>query len=637
LNIRNSSFIVHPLSFIVSFTTPLSLAWLVLAIPIIVFYILKIRLRRVPVSTNIFWRQIFDEKQPRSFWQHLRHWISLLVQLALLLLLVGALAEPFFNWEAREARRIVLVLDNSASMNATDVEPTRLDEAKDRARDVATRLRFRDEMAIVVAGAAPQVACGMTGHERTLQATIDAVGPTDGPTRMTEAVALARRLLGEAAQGRVIVVSDACFDNAAELAAAEDIDLQVVGTRVANVGLTNFQVRRSLLDPIGYEILVEVANQSDESAECRLEIDLNDNAVDVIPLKLEARQIWSQTFEKTSADGGTLVARINHDDALAADNTALALLPKREMQKIVLVTKGNRFLQKVFEANPLVQLSVVAELPPKVDPAAILVFHRDAPAKLPPGRVLVVDPAAASDFWQLGEKLDNPIVTKQDADSPLMRHVRLDNVLMPEARQLTLTAPGRHLATALSGDPLYAAIETSSHKALVLTVNIDQGDLTFRTAFPIMVTNALAWFAGQSGELRESLVTGATTEISLPHGSDGAAESALVLRSPGGDERPLPAGVQKATIGPFDQAGIWSISKPVTNEDESPQPVVQLACNIANRWESDLRPPEALATGETPLAVAGFGFNRPIWFYLIVLALLLAAAEWYLYQRRWIT
>ena len=64
---------------------PLALAWLGLAIPIVIFYILKIRMRRVPVSTTLFWRQIFEEKQPRSIWQKLRHLLSLLVQLAFLL------------------------------------------------------------------------------------------------------------------------------------------------------------------------------------------------------------------------------------------------------------------------------------------------------------------------------------------------------------------------------------------------------------------------------------------------------------------------------------------------------------------------------------------------------------------------
>src|SRR5258708_4534612 len=104
---------------------PAALAWAALALPIVALYVLKVRQRRVPVSTNLFWRQIFDEKRPRSLWEMLRHLVSLLVQLALLALLVLALGEPFFRWEVLQARRYVLVLDNSASMNATDGTPTR--------------------------------------------------------------------------------------------------------------------------------------------------------------------------------------------------------------------------------------------------------------------------------------------------------------------------------------------------------------------------------------------------------------------------------------------------------------------------------------------------------------------------------
>src|SRR3954452_1997010 len=98
-----------------SLANPTALLWLLLAIPVVIFYILKIRLKRVPVSTVIFWRQIFDEKKPRSLWQRLRHLLSLLLQLAFLFLIVTALAKPLFSWEALNARRVVLVLDNSGS------------------------------------------------------------------------------------------------------------------------------------------------------------------------------------------------------------------------------------------------------------------------------------------------------------------------------------------------------------------------------------------------------------------------------------------------------------------------------------------------------------------------------------------
>src|SRR5262249_13552038 len=181
---------------------PMALCWFALAIPIVVFYILKIRLRRVPVSTILFWQQIFEEKQPRSIWQHLRHLLSLLVQLLLLSLLALALAEPFFGWEVLEARRMVLVIDNSASMNATDVAPTRLAAAKEKGRAVIDGLRFRDEMAIVLAGTQPQVVCSLTAHQRTLRSALATIAPTDGPTRVPEAVDLARRLLADHSNGK---------------------------------------------------------------------------------------------------------------------------------------------------------------------------------------------------------------------------------------------------------------------------------------------------------------------------------------------------------------------------------------------------------------------------------------------------
>src|SRR5207302_858983 len=107
------------------------------------------------------------EKKPRSIWQKLRHLISLLVQLALLLLIVLALTKPFFAWEALQSRRIILVLDNSASMNATDVTPSRLAKAKEEAFRVIGGMRYRDEMAIVAAGGQPRVVCGLSDHQKT--------------------------------------------------------------------------------------------------------------------------------------------------------------------------------------------------------------------------------------------------------------------------------------------------------------------------------------------------------------------------------------------------------------------------------------------------------------------------------------
>ena len=135
------------------FANPSGWWWAALAIPIALLYVLKIRLRRQPVSTLLFWDQIFDEKKPRSWWQRLRHLLSLLLQLAFLMLLVSALVDPLWSWQKKRQRRIALIVDNSASMQATEGEnSTRLAAAKRAANALVRSLRSGDRMAVLSAG-----------------------------------------------------------------------------------------------------------------------------------------------------------------------------------------------------------------------------------------------------------------------------------------------------------------------------------------------------------------------------------------------------------------------------------------------------------------------------------------------------
>lgn len=693
---------------LMNLANPSALFWLGLIVPIVGFYILKVRLRRVPVSTTLFWRQIYDEHQPRSLWQRLRHGLSLLAQLGLILLLVAALTDPYFAWETRQLHRIVLILDNSASMNATDVSPSRLAAAKDEALRVISNMRFRDELAIITAGGSPRVVSGFSSHGRTLSHAIKDVAATDNPTRVTDAVELARRLLGEQhdeLQREIIVLTDVGNrvarnseppdEPARQTTRPPDTVVQRIhrfGSNTGNIGITLFQVRRSLVDPLGYEILTEVTNASDESIECRLEIDLNDEVVDVVPLKLTSGERWSQSFEKTSADGGHLTAKIDRADALAADNVAHAVLPTRELMPMTLVSEGNLFIQKVFESNPLIALSrvspadwqarevslpagktsnKVAQVPDApahqgLGLGGITVLHRHVPDKLPNGSLLVIDPRGSCDLWQLGDPVQNPIVSQQDKDysSSLLGHVRLDNVLMPEARQLKfLSNEGvKVLAKSLAGDPLVAIIERPGQKVLLLTVNLDEGDLPLRTAFPILMMNALNWFSDNRGELREALPTGAIIDVDiagrtggvspLVDGKSGDAQQTkgltpLVRRelvAPDGRRLALPMQAERLSLGPFDQCGIWRVLTSATRDldegaksEESDSTLLEFACNLADRSESDVRVPKSADTPPTTPASTSWLGNRPVSFWLIALAWLMMAVEWWAYQRRVIT
>lgn len=638
-----------------SLANPLAMLLLGLAAPVIGLYILKIRLRRTPVSTLMFWRKVFDEKKPRSLWQKLRHLLSLLLQLVFLVLLVAAVADPLFRWQQARSRRIVILVDDSAGMAATDVAPSRLEAARAQARGIIEGMRQGDEAAIVAASR-PRVVCGATDHERTLKQALDSIAQTDLPARIGDALALARRLLsGSPKTPRIIVLSDAAFDQAAEIAREPGVELVAMGGRVGNVGITQLQARRSVVDPIGYEILVEVSNASDEAKQVRLELELGADPIDVVPLSLDPGARSVQIFEKTSAEGGRIHAHLDQADALMADNDAWAVMPRRARQRVILSTPGNLFLEKVLEALPTVDLEVVrlgeGARPATGGPStgAVHVYHRQTPETLPAGPALVIDPQGSGPLWTAGEMIKQAVVGKQDHDSPYMTNIRLDNVGLPDSRKLLFKAGARILAETAAGDPILAVIErpgAGGGKVVVLGVDLDKSDLPLQTAFPILAANVLAEFGGAKGELREALAAGATAEVEL--GSEIKSGESFVLHAPDGRETPvaLAAGATKATVGPLDRHGVWSVIRRADRSGPRPanlaatelEPgdlrVVELACNLADRRETDLRAPEGL-TLEHASSAGGLGV-RPVWYYLLATAWILSCWEWFLYQRRWI-
>ena len=96
--------------------------------------------------------------------QHGHHWRAGLLVVALTLLLI-ALAGPRwgFQWEAvhREGADIVVALDTSRSMLATDVTPTRLERAKLALQDLVQRLQG-DRIGLVAFAGSAFIQCPLT-------------------------------------------------------------------------------------------------------------------------------------------------------------------------------------------------------------------------------------------------------------------------------------------------------------------------------------------------------------------------------------------------------------------------------------------------------------------------------------------
>jgi len=121
----------------VTFLSPLAFLLLTLSVPLLLLYFLKVRRQQRRVSSVLLWAPALRDQQASALFQRLQLDPLLLLQILALVLLALALARPTITLQGKGTDRLVLVMDVSASMKATDVVPSRFAEARRAALQLA--------------------------------------------------------------------------------------------------------------------------------------------------------------------------------------------------------------------------------------------------------------------------------------------------------------------------------------------------------------------------------------------------------------------------------------------------------------------------------------------------------------------
>src|SRR5207249_1037296 len=180
-----------------SFLQPLALLLAALSVPLLLLYFLKVRRRQATVPSLMLWKPSLRDREASTFFQRLQRDPLLILQLLALLALAFALARPAVTVMGHGAKRIVIVLDSSASMKATDVEPSRFVRAQREALGLVGRLGVGAEVMVIEAAVQPRVLAPFSRDRQLTLAAIRGAQPRDLPNRLGEAVRTARALLGQ--------------------------------------------------------------------------------------------------------------------------------------------------------------------------------------------------------------------------------------------------------------------------------------------------------------------------------------------------------------------------------------------------------------------------------------------------------
>lgn len=315
-----------------SFAHPLALLLLLLVIPVALLYWLRPRVPRVMVGTGLFWQKALAEEPFRARWQRWRTPVSLVLHSLTVVLLALAAAGP----EIPPPQRIVLILDNSATMRATDMRGTRFEAAKETAQRIIESLHWCDEMAIVATNPAPRELQPFTGNRTLLQAAINSVHADDRPPVIRWAVKVAREInASRNAAARVMLITDATDYEAASEAKRSGLEVVRVGGTAGNRAVTRFNARRSNVDPAVCQVFIEVRNLSDQSQQATPDFSIDGKEMEPwSPFTMEKNGRWQHLFEVRLPTSARLTVRIWPDDAYPFDDAAELTVPAPPVREI---------------------------------------------------------------------------------------------------------------------------------------------------------------------------------------------------------------------------------------------------------------------------------------------------------------
>ena len=597
-----------------------ALAWLVpLAGIIILLYLLRMRRRDVRVPATFLWPERTEEIRANSLFQRLRFSWLLILQLLALALVVFALARPQTQQHGLIGEVTVLVVDASASMGATDVLPTRFDEAKRLARDAVESAKVGDRIALIEAGPNPRVVFSLSNDPAGQVGKIAAMTRSDSEVDIGEALRLAAALVGTEESARIVLLSDGVFEPVKDFSRGKaSLVYKSIGTNDHNLAVSALGVAETAK---GSQAYVSVRNPSGAQLGATVNLYADGKVFDSEKITVASSKSWGKTVG-VPLGANVVEARLEAKDLLAADNYAVALASSGSALRVLLVGKGDYFLERALSLDPRVTLDRADQVPAEERGEGIsgtydiVVFDGVAPVPIKARGVLTMGAVGPTSPVESLGPAKFPRFTSAET-AKLMEGVDFEGVFIENALKVRPKSEGKVLATGSAG-PLVVA-SSGDQKHIFLSFSPLQSDFPLNVSFPIFIANALDFLAGESRS--GALLVKAGQSFNVP------SPDALVLRHPDGSKSDAPSNGSVAVVREAKSVGKYQL---IQNGKAR-----GVYATLRSDRESRIAPEADLELGggavkavESPLRFADF------WRPLILICLLVLSVEWWVFARK---
>jgi von Willebrand factor type A domain/Aerotolerance regulator N-terminal len=641
---------------------------ILLAIPPFVFLLYFLKLRRVPleVPSTFLWRRAIEDMHVNSLWQKLRRNLLLLLQLLFLAALIGACLRPSLFGDQETGRRWILMLDHSASMQATDVAPNRLEAAKLKAKEQLSKMNRGDVAMVMAFSDRADVRQGFTADRNRLLTAIDTIQPTQRTTDIREAMRAASGLanpgrssfdgkndiqVAEALPATVFTYSDGDFPSFTEFDRGNlSIEYVPIGApSIDNVAVEAFSVDRNDEQSEQVEAYARIMNYGSEKASLTASLYRSQTLVDAVSASIEPGKEKGLQFQMNlvSDEAETFRIEIDRKDQLSIDDLAHAVLRPARHVRLLVFTPGNTTLEKALSTNALKRVAKVEFLSPSSLPKDskdnsipweeydLAIFDQCQPIAMPNGNTFFIGAKPPADDWKMGEKSGPVILVDVDRTHPITEYLEIGNIRIVEGSVLTMPEGGQTLIRGDAG-PVLCLASRGPYQDLALGFELVQSkdketiintDWGIKRSFPIFILGCVEYLGSSvSPSATANVRPGQPLAIRLPSQVVSAN-----LKSPVGRNIEM----ERTESGQFiftatDRTGVYTLT-------DSKDAVLDIfAVNLFSASESRLAVKPDIGIGEEKVAAATNlqRGRKEYWRWLLMLGLAFLMGEWVVYNRR---
>jgi hypothetical protein len=455
---------------------------------IVALYFLKLRRQPLEVPSTYLWKRSIEDMHVNSLWQRLRQNLLLFLQLLLIALAMLALMRPGWEGAKLQGDRFIFLVDNSASMSATDEKDAknRLEEAKKVVGGMIDQMSSGMTAMIISFADTPQVVQEFTDNRRLLRERLATIEPTVRGTDLHGALELADGLANpnriplregdrdidvvEAQKATVYIVSDGRFEavKGFSLGTLEPIYVPIGSFDAKNLAITAFSTRRSESKPEEKQAFVQVANFTRAAQKAVVELELDGSLLDAKEVDVPAGETSGVVLPLANAPAGKLTARLKYEldtptkhDALEQDDVGYAAINDAKPGRVLVVTPGNVALEVALATQRAGRLANIQIQTPdvltkeqykrdaEIGTYDLVIYDQCAPAAMPRANTLFIGRLPPGAVWRGGredasgaksagdakdaaadkpEMAVGPQIIDWDRSHPLLASVELGNV-----------------------------------------------------------------------------------------------------------------------------------------------------------------------------------------------------------------